>query len=67
MKSKKKISITYENLIACSELDPMLNSVASVPTTFFVDKEGNLIDYPVVGADIAEYKTHVNKYLDSLE
>ena len=38
-----------------------------VPTTLFVDGEGNLVGDPIVGADVAGYKEFVEEYLKGLK
>ena len=45
----------------------LFRSIVGVPTTFFVDRDGNFVGSPVVGADVAGYKSFVEGYLDGLE
>ena len=40
-----------------------LDGVDAVPTTIFVDSDGNIIGETVVGADVAKYKELLKRYL----
>ena len=40
-----------------------LEGVDAVPTTIFVDSDGNIIGEKVVGADVAKYKEQVERYI----
>ena len=52
----------YPQLIGNEDFN-MLASVSAVPTTIFVDREGNVVGGTVVGADVAQYKAFVEEYL----
>lgn len=43
-------------------LDYML-TIQAVPTTFFVDSEGNIVGDPIIGANVDAYKSFVSEYL----
>lgn len=62
-----KTGVTYVNLIAANEFDGILQKIVGVPTTYFVDKSGKFVGSPIVGADVAGYKSFVEGYLDGLE
>lgn len=54
----------FPNLIANADFAPILKDVIGVPTTLFIDGEGNLVGDPVVGADVDGYKSFVEDYLN---
>ena len=45
------------------EGNEILNGVAGYPTTFFVDSEGTILTYPIVGALVDQYEPTVEKLL----
>ena len=51
------------NILPSEELLKYLENVEAVPTTIFVDSEGNIIGEKVVGADVNKYKTLLTRYL----
>ena len=53
----------FVNILPNAELANFLQSVYAVPTTIFVDSQGNLIGEPVIGADVESYKKRVENYL----
>lgn len=53
----------FVNLIPDVALEKYLQKVEAVPTTLFIDSQGNLIGEPVVGADVESYKARVADYL----
>ena len=53
----------FVNLIPDKSLSKYLETVEAVPTTLFVDSQGNIIGDPVVGADVDSYKERVEQYL----
>lgn len=53
----------FTNLIANADFAPILQDVVGVPTTLFIDGEGNLVGEPIVGANVDGYKTFVEDYL----
>ncbi len=60
--------ITYTNIIPDDKLNEnLLNNINVVPTSFLVDKNGNIIsDTVVTGANVDAYKDLVNKYLGEI-
>lgn len=55
--------VDFPNLIANEDFAPILKDVIGVPTTLFIDGEGNLVGDPVIGADVDSYKTFVEDHL----
>ena len=53
----------FVNLVPNESLVQYLQTVEAVPTTFFVDSNGNFIAEPVIGADVESYKRRVEEYL----
>ncbi len=62
-----KTGVTYVNLAAEKEFDAILRKIVGVPTTYFVNRDGEFVGSPIVGADVAGYKSFVEGYLDGLE
>lgn len=54
-------------LLACDDLGGLLSAVVGVPTTFCVDKEGNIVGKAILGARVEEYKAMVEVLLDEGE
>jgi thiol-disulfide isomerase/thioredoxin len=54
----------YVHLIAADAFNDILEEMVAVPTTFFVDSEGEMVAEPVIGADIEAYKQKAEEYLD---
>ena len=52
--------VKYTNILASESVLQMLEAV---PTTFILDRSGNIISKPFVGADIEGYKKAVEEYL----
>ena len=42
-------SARFTTLIPNNDLTPFLNSITSMPTTIFVDSQGNVIGKPIIG------------------
>lgn len=57
-----KNNLTYVNILPYEGMDEL--EVESLPTTFFADREGKILTYPIIGVpgDISEYE----KTIDSL-
>lgn len=53
----------FVNLLPNQELMKYLDKVEAVPTTIFVDEEGNIIGEQVVGANVPKYKELLARYL----
>ncbi|WP_235828919.1 TlpA disulfide reductase family protein [Anaerosacchariphilus polymeriproducens] len=58
-----KANADFVQLIGNKDLKGFLSGIVGVPTTFFVDKEGNIVGEPIVGADVEGYKKFVEDYL----
>lgn len=54
----------YLHLAAAEEFDDIISELIGVPTTFFVDKNGDIVGEPIVGADVDGYKKFVEEYFD---
>lgn len=59
----QKAGADFTNLIANTDFAPILKDVVGVPTTLFIDGDGNIVGDPIVGADVEGYKTFVEEYL----
>ena len=62
----EKAGAQFTHIIANADFEPVMRWVVGVPTTLFVDKEGNLVGEPIVGAYVDGYKTFVEEYLNGL-
>jgi thiol-disulfide isomerase/thioredoxin len=58
--------VKYTNILASESVSKAFESVEAVPTTFIVDKSGNTICTPFLGADVEGYKKVVDDYLAGL-
>jgi len=58
-----KTGADYTHIIPSSDLDALMNSVTVVPTTVFVDSEGNVVDEEYLGALDLENWSRVIDYL----
>lgn len=63
----KDANAEFVNLIPTDGLADVVAGVTGVPTTIFVDKDGNIVGEPIVGADVEGYKAFVEEYLKGLE
>lgn len=59
----QQAGVDFTNLIANADFAPILKDVVGVPTTLFIDGEGNLVGDPIIGANVDGYKTFVEDYL----
>lgn len=55
--------VTFLNLLTNDSLIPLLSQSQYVPTTYIVDRNGNLVAAPIIGADVEGYKAVVENYL----
>ena len=62
-KIMEQSGVKFRQIVPNEELIPMLGTVAAVPTTFLIDKEGNFVGKPIVGARVSAYKEAVEEYL----
>ena len=60
----EKADASFTQIIANSDFSSIMNWVTGVPTTIFVDKDGNIKGKPVVGAYVDVYKKFVEDYLN---
>lgn len=58
-----KAGAEFTQLIANQDFVPVLKDVLGVPTTMFIDKDGNIAGEPILGADVDGYKKFVEEYL----
>ena len=58
--------VKYTNILASESVSKAFGSVEAVPTTFILDKSGNIICKPFIGADVEGYKKAVEEYLAGL-
>lgn len=63
----EKTGVSFVNLAAAEEFHPIIREIVGVPTTFFVDRNGKFAGSPIVGADVAGYKSFVEGYLNGSE
>ena len=62
----EKVGLQYEVLVPDDAMDELLNEyISAFPTTFLVDKEGNVIGQPIIGVPQADDVTQY--YLDYIE
>ena len=54
----------FIQLVANQDFADILKDVYGVPTTMFVDKEGNIVGDPIIGANVDGYKEFVEEYLN---
>ena len=54
----------FAQIIANQDFALILKDVIGVPTTIFIDKDGNVVGDPIVGADVEGYKKFVEEYLN---
>lgn len=54
----------YPSLVSCQDFYPLLSTVVGVPTTFFVDGNGQLVGEPIVGANVPGCMAFVEAYLN---
>lgn len=54
----------FTHIVANQDFIDILKDVYGVPTTMFVDKDGNIVGDPVVGAYVDRYKEFVEDYLN---
>ncbi len=55
----------FTNIIPSGELTDWVNGIYSVPTTMLVDKNGDIVGDPIIGADVEGYKSAVENYLNA--
>lgn len=60
----EKTGVTYPNLVANEDFYDLLVDVTGVPTTIFVDGNGNVVGDEIVGAYVSRYKEQVEMLLN---
>lgn len=58
--------VKYTNILASESVSKAFESVEAVPTTLILDRSGNTICKPFLGADVDGYKKAVEDYLAGL-
>ena len=58
--------VKYTNILASGSVGKTFEKIVAVPTTYIVDRSGNLVCPPFVGADVEGYKKAVEDYLGGL-
>ncbi len=58
--------VKYTNILASGSVAKTFENIVAVPTTFIVDRSGDLVCPPFVGADVDGYKKAVEDYLAGL-
>ena len=58
--------VKYTNILASDTVSETFDFVEAVPTTFILDKSGNVIGKPFVGANVEGYKKTVEEYIAGL-
>ena len=53
----------FTQIIVNQDFAPVLREVLGVPTTMFIDKEGNIVGDSILGANVDGYKKFVEDYL----
>ncbi|MCM1155339.1 MAG: TlpA family protein disulfide reductase [Roseburia sp.] len=61
-----KADADFLQIVANQDFAPIMQCVIGVPTTLFIDKEGNLAGDPIIGANVDGYKQFVEEYLNGL-
>lgn len=59
----RQTGVKYTNILASESVMQVFSNVEAVPTTFILDRSGNIISKPFVGADVEGYKKAVEEYL----
>lgn len=62
----EKADADFLQIIANQDFTPIMQYIIGVPTTLFVDKEGNIVGNPIIGASVDGYKQFVEDYLNEL-
>ena len=60
----EKADADFTQIITNADLSEFLMDVTAVPTTIFVDSEGNLLGDAVVGNNVEEYKKRLAEYAE---
>ncbi len=60
----EKAEADFTQIMANKDFENIINWVTGVPTTLFVDKNGNIVGEPIIDVDIDGYKKFVEDYLN---
>ncbi len=60
----EKAKADFTQLIVNEDFESIMYWIPGVPTTLFVDKNGNIVGKPIIGADVDGYKKFVENYLN---
>lgn len=60
----EKANANFPHVVANSDFNEIMNWVTGVPTTLFVDKDGNIVGEPVIGARVQAYKDFTEAYIN---
>lgn len=67
--AREIVSVTgveYTNLIANEDFDEIIKLAFSVPTTLFINKDGELVENIIMGAYVDRYKENADHYLEKI-
>jgi len=59
----KATGADYPNWVLSKDLQGLFGSVQFTPTTVFVNRRGELVGQPIIGANVAGYQRFVEEYL----
>ena len=60
----EKTGADFQHLLPTAEMEDVMSKLIGVPTTIFVDKDGNIVGDPIIGANVGGYKKFVEEYLN---
>ena len=60
----EKSEADFTQIIINKDFENIIKWVIGVPTTLFIDKNGNIVGEPIIGADVDGYKKFVEDYLN---
>ena len=63
----EKTGADYTHLAASGDFDDIVAELIGVPTTYFVNRDGEMVGDPVIGADVPKYQEFVEEYLNDLQ
>ena len=61
----KGADANFTNIIANGDWSKFMEAVMFIPTTFLVDKNGNVVSEPITGARVDDYKKALDNYLNA--
>ena len=66
IKILEKNGVTYRNIRSTDEIKDLLKFTA-LPTSYYVDSEGVVLDYPIKGAQVEAYPVKLQELLSNLK